>query len=82
MELLVEQTIGALLAVHRELGAGMSERVYAAAARFELEARTIPFESEKVIPVRYRGAFLCNHRLDLFVDAKVVVEIFVAFVPS
>ena len=75
LELLVTQVIGALLAVHRELGPGMSEGVYAAAARVELAARKIPFESEKTIPVRYRGAFLCNQRLDLFVDAEVVVEI-------
>ncbi len=32
LELLVTNTIGALLEVHRDLGSGMSEGVYAAAA--------------------------------------------------
>ncbi len=75
LELLVTALIGALLAVHRELGAGMSESVYALATRVELAARKIPFESEKVVPVRYKGIFLCNQRLDLFVNEKVVIEI-------
>jgi GxxExxY protein len=75
LEDLVTRTIGALLEVHRELGSGMSEGVYAAAARVELAERGIPFESEKVCPVRYRGLFLCHQRIDLFVDDRLVVEI-------
>ena len=43
LDVLVTQTIGALLAVHRELGSGMSEGVYAAAARVELTARRMRF---------------------------------------
>jgi GxxExxY protein len=75
LDLLVTQTIGALLDVHRELGSGMSEGVYAAAARFELFERGIPFESEKVFPVQYRGKLLCHQRIDLFVDGRLVVEL-------
>jgi GxxExxY protein len=75
LDLLVTQTIGAVLAVHRELGAGMSESVYAAAARVELAERGVPFESEKAVAVRYRGKLLCHQRLDLFVDSRLVVEI-------
>ena len=52
-ESVARQTISALLAVHREFGAGMNEGVYAAAARFELGERRIAFESEKLVPVRY-----------------------------
>ena len=75
LDLLVTQTIGALLDVHRELGSGMSEGVYAAAARFALGDHGIPFESEKVFPVRYRGKLLCHQRIDLFVDGRLVVEL-------
>jgi len=52
LEDLGRQTIGALLDVHRELGAGMSEGVYTAATRIELAARGLSFESEKMFPVR------------------------------
>jgi GxxExxY protein len=75
VDALVTQTIGALLAVHRELGSGMSEGVYAAATRVELTERSIPFEAEKSCAVRYRGKFLCHQRIDLFVAGKVVLEI-------
>jgi GxxExxY protein len=75
LDALVTQTIGALLAVHRELGSGMSEGVYAAATRYELSERGIPYESEKSYPVRYRGKLVCHQRLDLFVDQRLVVEI-------
>ena len=75
LDALVTRTIGALLAVHRELGSGMSEAVYAAAARVELAERGIPFESEKILPVRYRGKLLCHQRLDLLIDDRLVVEI-------
>ena len=75
LEDLVQRTIGALLDVHRELGSGLSESVYAAAVQLELEARGIPFESEKTVPVRYKGRLIGHHRIDLLVDRRLVVEI-------
>ncbi len=75
LEALVTHTIGAMLAVHRELGSGMSEGVYASAARLELTERGIPFESEKIFAVRYRGNVLCHQRVDLFVHRQLIVEI-------
>jgi GxxExxY protein len=75
LEALVKRTIGVLLAVHRELGAGMSESIYAAATRIELKAWGIGFESEKRVPVRYRGNLIGHHQLDLLVDSKLVLEI-------
>ena len=75
LEDLIRTTIGALLAVHRELGPGMSEAVYAAAVRIELAERCIPFEDEKTFAVRYRGRFLRHQRVDLLVDGRLVVEI-------
>jgi GxxExxY protein len=75
LEDLVQRTIGALLAVHRELGSGMSESIYAAAVRIELAARGIPFKHEVATPVHYRGHLLGHHRIDLLVDDRVVVEV-------
>ncbi len=62
---LITDTIGALLVVHRELGPGMGEGVYAAATTQELAQRRMPFETEKQIPVRYKGNLLCYQRVDL-----------------
>ena len=75
LDALVKKTIGAFLAVHRELGSGMSEGVYAAASRLELNERGIPFEAERSYPVMYRRKLLCHQRLDLLVDQRLVVEI-------
>ncbi|PYR02295.1 MAG: GxxExxY protein [Acidobacteria bacterium] len=75
LEELIRRTIGAMLIVHRELGSGMSEAVYAAAVRIELRARGIAFESEKLVPVRYRGQLIGQHRVDLLVEGQLVVEV-------
>ena len=75
LEELIRRTIGAMLIVHRELGSGMSEAVYAAAVRIELRARGIAFESEKLLPVRYRGQLIGQHRVDLLVEGQLVVEV-------
>jgi GxxExxY protein len=75
LEDLIEKILGCCVAVHRELGPGLLESIYARAVRMELEARDIRVEAEKVIPVHYRDRLLCNQRLDLFVDGRVVLEI-------
>jgi GxxExxY protein len=74
-EELVHDIIGCCIAVHRELGPGLLEAIYTRAVGIELEARGIPFEVEKAIPVQYRGQPLCHQRLDLFIDKRVVLEI-------
>ena len=53
----------------------MTESVYSAAARIELSARGMTFESEKSLPVRYRGQLLGHHRIDLLVEGQLIVEI-------
>ena len=75
LEKLVENTIGVCLTVHRELGAGMSESVYARACRIELEASELSYEAEKPVPIRYRGRLITTQRIDLVVDKKLIVEV-------
>src|ERR1019366_4678541 len=72
---LVRRTIGALIAVHRGLGPGMNESIYHAAAEVELMARGIRFESERSVPVRYRGHLLGHQRIDLLIEGRVIVEL-------
>lgn len=75
LEDLVRQTIGCCLAVHRELGPGLLEKVYVRAIAIELESRGIRFSTEKTVPILYRGRLICRQRIDLLVDERVVVEV-------
>jgi len=75
LESLMRDTIGCCIAVHRELGPGMNEGVYSRAVCIELEARGIPFEAEKPVSIRYRGQLVCQQRIDLLVDGRLVLEI-------
>lgn len=75
LESLVTRTIGCCVAVHRELGPGLLETIYARAVRIELTASGLCFEAEHVVPVTYRGVFLCHQRLDLIVERQVVLEL-------
>ena len=45
---------GGLYAVHRELGPGFKEAIYATALCLELDQRGLKFEREKKIDVKYR----------------------------
>lgn len=67
--------IGAFYDVYNELGFGFLENVYALALERELRARGRSLKREVTIPITYKGAFLTNHRADLVVDDKVIVEI-------
>ena len=75
LEVLAHDVIGCCLQVHREMGPGLLETIYSRAVVLELMARGISFETEKSIPVRYRGELLCHQRLDLFIDGRLVVEL-------
>jgi GxxExxY protein len=73
---LTEQTIGAALAVHRELGPGMLEKACEACLAFELADRGLRVERQKTFPLTYRGMRLdCGYSVDLLVEELVVVEV-------
>jgi GxxExxY protein len=50
--------VGAAIEVHRELGPGFLEPVYQEALEIELQAQSIPFESQKRLVIHYK-----EHRL-------------------
>ena len=75
LELLVTKTIGCCVAVHKELGPGLLEAVYARAIRIELGLSGMTFDSERIVPISYRGVYLCNQRLDLVVQGQIIVEL-------
>ena len=75
LSILRGRVIGCAVRVHKALGPGFLESIYHRALEIELAENGIPFESEKEIKVTYRGRFVGDHHLDLFVDDCLVVEL-------
>jgi GxxExxY protein len=65
----------AVFEVHNQLGPGFSEEIYGRALITELVIRTIPYEAQMTIPVKYKGKLMGNYRLDLVVDGKIILEL-------
>jgi GxxExxY protein len=73
---LTGQIINAAIAVHRELGPGLLESAYKACLAYELKERGVVVETQKALPLTYRGVRLaCGYRIDLLVEHAVVVEV-------
>jgi GxxExxY protein len=75
IEGLIYRVIGCMIEVHKQLGPGFLENVYRRAVTVEFERQGIPFEAEKEIELRYKGDGIGAHRLDLFVEKQLVVEL-------
>ncbi len=74
-DLLIKTIIGLAMKVHRELGMGFLEAIYANALAFELAEAGIAFEREKRIPVYYRGHIMGDFIADLVIREIIVVEL-------
>ncbi len=72
---LTGRIIAAAIAVHRALGPGFLESVYEEALCVEFNFQNIPFERQKSVEITYRECPVGEHRLDLFVAGKVVIEL-------
>jgi GxxExxY protein len=72
---LTDRIIAAAIRVHKELGPGFLEILYEQALAIELASSDISFERQKPIPILYRGRVIGEHRLDLLVAGKVVIEL-------
>ena len=71
---LTDQIISAAIQVHKTLGPGFIESAYEEALCIEFDFLNIPYERQKSITVTYRQHPVAQHRLDLFVDGRIVVE--------
>jgi len=71
---LTERIISAAIRVHKELGPGFLEAIYEEALSIELVSSGINFERQKLLPIFYREHVIGEHRLDLLVERKVIVE--------
>jgi GxxExxY protein len=72
---LSENIIGAAIAVHRSLGPGFLEQVYENALCLELQARGVALQRQVPVSIFYRSVEVGVHRLDLLVDARLVIEL-------
>ncbi len=66
---------GAAIEVHRKLGPGFVESVYEAALCVEFRKRGIRHVRQLLVPVLYDEVEVGQHRLDLFVEDEIVVEL-------
>jgi GxxExxY protein len=70
------EVIGAAIEVHKVLGPGLLENVYEKCLCRELELRGVSHESQKDLPVKYKGMELdCGYRMDIVVSDKIIVEL-------
>ena len=72
---LSERVIAGAIRVHKELGPGFLEIMYEEALAIELAAAGIAFERQKLLPVFYREHLIGEHRLDLVVEGKLILEL-------
>ena len=61
--------------VHRQLGPGLLEATYEKALCLELTEEGLSFARQEGIPIYYKGYLIGEHRADLVVQDRVVVEV-------
>ena len=68
--------LDAAIAVHNELGGpGLLESYYENALKRELQLRGLKVETQKLVPIVYKGEVIGDpYRLDMLVEDKVIVE--------
>jgi GxxExxY protein len=70
------EVIGAAIEVHRNKGPGLIESIYERCLLRELELRSIPATTQKIVRVEYKGLVFDEPlRFDLLVDDCLLVEL-------
>ena len=73
---LSSEVIGAAIEVHRNKGPGLIESIYERCLLRELELRSIPATTQKIVRVEYKGLVFDEPlRFDLLVDGCLLVEL-------
>ena len=75
LEELTYRTIGCALEVHRGLGPGFLESLYAEALAVALGDHAMRYQRELVVGVEFKGRPIGQHRLDLLIEGVLVVEL-------
>lgn len=72
---LSDRVIGLALEVQRTLGPGLLESAYEEGMCWELRHNGIPFERQRVYPLKYKGDYISSYFADLVVDGKIILEV-------
>ena len=70
-----ERIIGCAMEVHRRLGPGFLESVYAKALTIELDTQNIPNQSQVALAVSYRGQSVGDFIADIVVADTIILEL-------
>ena len=60
--------------IYSQLGPGYSERVYHTAMEVLLRENGIPYESERIITIPFKGHVIGNLRADIIINNEIVLE--------
>ena len=72
---ITEKIIGCAIEVHRNLGPGLLESIYESALCVEFDNNDVEYQRQILIPVRYKGNIIGEHKLDLLVENEIIVEL-------
>jgi len=72
---LTRRIIAAAIRVHSELGPGYLESSYEEALAIEFREARMFLKRQKLLPIFYREHIVGQHRVDLVVEDKVIVEL-------
>lgn len=74
-ELLAKEIVDIAISIHKQLGPGLLESVYAKCFYYELKKREISYEREKEVPIIYNSLIIDEGlRLDLLIENLIIVE--------
>jgi GxxExxY protein len=74
-EKLTAKIIQCIITVHKILGPGFLESIYRKSLMIELEKTGLKCETEKEIIICYENQKVGNHRLDILVENKIIIEL-------
>jgi GxxExxY protein len=73
---LSRDVIGSTIEVHRHIGAGLIESIYERCLLRELELRSIPCVTQRLVRIEYKGiAFEEPLRFDILIDGCLLLEL-------
>ncbi len=74
-EWIAKQVVDIAVNIHKQLGPGLLESVYAKCFYYELSNRSLHFEKEKMVPIIYNELEIDDGlRLDCLVEELVIIE--------